>query len=226
MVEVLRLVNEDKKSAMGFLYNAMDEAKENIAKNLDGEEKDYNEIWEITDEKWDFHMHRHLHAAAYYLYPRCHYSPDFSTHPEIKLCLFHCLDKLIPNRDDMKKANLQCSAFHNQERFFGLTQAKNRVRASQRLRLNSQGWFSFTLSLLQPSPFGAFKIQLKASRMSTVRSMHDDETVQKEPEIAPTPPSVGTECNDEDNKNKKRKISRQRSEVWDHFTKISNDKCE
>ncbi|XP_031120336.1 zinc finger BED domain-containing protein RICESLEEPER 2-like [Ipomoea triloba] len=56
--------------------------------------------------------------------------------------------------------------------------------------------------------------------------MHDDETVQKEPKIAPTPPSVGTECNDEENKNKKRKISRQRSEVWDHFTKISNDKCE
>nr|GMD47235.1 zinc finger BED domain-containing protein RICESLEEPER 2-like [Ipomoea batatas] len=55
--------------------------------------------------------------------------------------------------------------------------------------------------------------------MSTVRSMHVDEsheTVQKEPEIAP---SVGMECNDGENKNKKRKTSRQRSEVWDHFTK-------
>nr|GLL27043.1 uncharacterized protein LOC109165229 [Ipomoea trifida] len=72
-------------------------------------------------------MHRHLHAAAYYLNPRCHYSPDFSTHPEIKLGLFHCLDKLIPNRDDMEKADLQCSAFHSREGFFGLAQAKNTV---------------------------------------------------------------------------------------------------
>nr|GMC91832.1 zinc finger BED domain-containing protein RICESLEEPER 2-like [Ipomoea batatas] len=55
--------------------------------------------------------------------------------------------------------------------------------------------------------------------MSTVRSMHANEsheTVEKEAEIAP---SVGMECNDGENKNKKRKTSRQRSEVWDHFTK-------
>ncbi|XP_031131697.1 uncharacterized protein LOC116033083 [Ipomoea triloba] len=127
LVEVLRLVDRDKEPAMGFLYNAMDEAKEKIAKNLGGEEKDYKEIWEIIDAKWDFQMHRHLHAAAYYLNPRCHYSPDFSTHPEIKLGLFHCLDKLIPNRDDMDKADLQCSAFHSREGFFGLSQAKSTV---------------------------------------------------------------------------------------------------
>nr|GMD37640.1 uncharacterized protein LOC109157329 [Ipomoea batatas] len=127
LVEVLRLVDGEKEPAMGFLYNAMDEAKEKIAKNLGGEEKDYKEIWDIIDEKWDFQMHRHLHAAAYYLNPRCHYSPDFSTHTEIKLGLFHCLDKLIPNRDDMEKADLQCSAFHSREGFFGLAQAKNTV---------------------------------------------------------------------------------------------------
>ncbi|XP_031111994.1 uncharacterized protein LOC116015966 [Ipomoea triloba] len=106
LVEVLRLVDADKEPAMDFLYNAMDEVKQKIAKNLGGEEKDYKEIWEIIDDKWDFQMHRHLHAAAYYLNPCCHYSPDFSTHPEIKLGLFHCLDKLIPNRDDMEKADL------------------------------------------------------------------------------------------------------------------------
>ncbi|XP_031121045.1 uncharacterized protein LOC116024293 [Ipomoea triloba] len=127
LVEVLRVVDGDKEPAMGFLYNAMDEAKEKIAKNLGGEEKDYKEIWEIIDDKWDFQMHRHLHAAAYYLNPRCHYSPDFSTHPEIKLGLFHYLDELIPNRDDMEKADLQCNAFHSREGFFGLSQAKSIV---------------------------------------------------------------------------------------------------
>nr|GMC61447.1 chromosome transmission fidelity protein 18 homolog [Ipomoea batatas] len=58
--------------------------------------------------------------------------------------------------------------------------------------------------------------------MSTVRSMHANEsheTVEKEAEIAP---SVGMECNDGENKNKKRKTSRQRSEVWDHFTKMNS----
>nr|GMC51196.1 uncharacterized protein LOC109183973 [Ipomoea batatas]GMC86778.1 uncharacterized protein LOC109183973 [Ipomoea batatas] len=61
------------------------------------------------------------------------------------------------------------------------------------------------------------------SRMSTMRSMYTHDTVEKEPKIAPT---VETKYNDEENQNKKRKISRPRFEVWDHFTRISNDKCE
>nr|GMC79897.1 Ribonuclease H-like domain containing protein [Ipomoea batatas] len=35
--------------------------------------------------------------------------------------------QLIPNTDDMEKADLQCSAFHSRERLFGLAQAKNTV---------------------------------------------------------------------------------------------------
>ncbi|KAM6565679.1 hypothetical protein CsatA_024807 [Cannabis sativa] len=124
LVEVLRLVDGDKEPAMGFLYNAMDKAKEKIANNLGGEEKDYKEIWEIIDEKWEFQLHRHLHAAAYYLNPRCHYAEDFSNHPEVKLGLFHCMDRLIPDPKEREKADLQCSIFHNKEGFFGFTQAK------------------------------------------------------------------------------------------------------
>ncbi|XP_019160773.1 PREDICTED: uncharacterized protein LOC109157329 [Ipomoea nil] len=125
LVEVLRLVDGEKEPAMGFLYNVMDEAKEKIAKNLGGEEKDYKEIWDLIDKKWEIQMHRDLHAAAYFLNPRCHYAPGFSTHVEIKRGLLDCLAKLIPNIDEMEKADVQCSAFHAQQGFFGLTQAKN-----------------------------------------------------------------------------------------------------
>nr|GMD43967.1 zinc finger BED domain-containing protein RICESLEEPER 2-like [Ipomoea batatas] len=60
--------------------------------------------------------------------------------------------------------------------------------------------------------------------MSTVRSMHANEsheTVEKEAEIAP---SVGMECNDGENKNKKRKTSRQRSEIGRGEQKSELDK--
>ncbi|XP_038695504.1 uncharacterized protein LOC119992784 [Tripterygium wilfordii] len=53
LVEVLRLVDFEKKPAMGYIYNAMDKAKEEIAKNLGGELADYKEIWDIIDEKWE-----------------------------------------------------------------------------------------------------------------------------------------------------------------------------
>ena len=53
LVKMLRLVDADKEPAMGFLYNAMDLAKEKIAHNLGGEEKDYKEIWDRIDDKWE-----------------------------------------------------------------------------------------------------------------------------------------------------------------------------
>ncbi|CAH9146933.1 unnamed protein product [Cuscuta epithymum] len=52
---------------------------------------------------------------GYYLNPRCYYADNFSTQPEVKLGLFHCLEKLILSREDRAKADLQCSTFHNQE---------------------------------------------------------------------------------------------------------------
>ncbi|KAH6779568.1 hypothetical protein C2S52_010805 [Perilla frutescens var. hirtella] len=37
LVHVLRIVDGEKTQAMGFIYGAMDEAKETIAKNYDGD---------------------------------------------------------------------------------------------------------------------------------------------------------------------------------------------
>ncbi|XP_024025717.1 uncharacterized protein LOC112092838 [Morus notabilis] len=93
---------------MGFIYEAMDKAKEQIAKNLEGEEKYYKEIWEIIDEKWDFQLYQHLHAAAYYLNPRIQYSDNPSNYPKIKL----------------EKADLQLDEFRQKKGFFGFRQAQ------------------------------------------------------------------------------------------------------
>ncbi|KAI3675421.1 hypothetical protein L1987_85011 [Smallanthus sonchifolius] len=70
LVEVLRLVDGEHTPAMGFIYGAMDECKEKIAKNLDNDLSSYKEIWDIIDKKWELQMHRDLHAAAYYLNPQ------------------------------------------------------------------------------------------------------------------------------------------------------------
>ncbi|XP_062104413.1 uncharacterized protein LOC133815612 [Humulus lupulus] len=84
LVNVLRIVDGERTPAMGFIYGAMDEAKEKIAKNLDGDVSSYKEIWDIIDQKWEFQLHRDLHATAYYLNPRFRWSPNVSEHPEIK----------------------------------------------------------------------------------------------------------------------------------------------
>ncbi|GFP83825.1 hypothetical protein PHJA_000526000 [Phtheirospermum japonicum] len=64
LVQVLRMTHSEKMPGMGFLYGTMDKAKEEIAKNSGGEEGSYKELWNIIDEKCEFQMHHHLHAAA------------------------------------------------------------------------------------------------------------------------------------------------------------------
>ncbi|KAK3212305.1 hypothetical protein Dsin_017011 [Dipteronia sinensis] len=72
LADVLRFVDSEKEPAMGFIYGAMDAAKETKSA--------YKEILKIIDDKWDFQLHRDLHAAAYYLNPQFKWESNFSTH--------------------------------------------------------------------------------------------------------------------------------------------------
>ena len=68
--KVLRLMDGDAKPTMGYIYEAMDRAKEQIKANFNGVESRYRPIWDKIDRRWDMQLHRPLHAAGYYLNPR------------------------------------------------------------------------------------------------------------------------------------------------------------
>ncbi|KAK9135007.1 hypothetical protein Syun_014337 [Stephania yunnanensis] len=67
LVEVPRKI--EREPALGFIYGAMDTAKDQIAKNLRGDEGKYKPIWKIIDDSWSAQMHSDLHVVAYYLNP-------------------------------------------------------------------------------------------------------------------------------------------------------------
>ncbi|KAM3754067.1 hypothetical protein ACB098_03G139600 [Castanea mollissima] len=67
IVRVLRLVDEEKRSTMGYIYEAMDQAKEAIEKYFNRREERYRENFEIIDRRWDCQLHRPLHVAGYFL---------------------------------------------------------------------------------------------------------------------------------------------------------------
>ena len=69
LVKVLRMVDGDKP-AMGFIYEAMDQAKEAIKEAYQGKRQKYLPLWRIIDDRWNRQLHRPLHAAGYYLNPR------------------------------------------------------------------------------------------------------------------------------------------------------------
>ncbi|KAL5544677.1 hypothetical protein UlMin_008461 [Ulmus minor] len=65
LVKVLRLVDGDAKPAMGYIFEAVDRAKDQIASNYNGIQKHYKPIWDIIDERWALQLHRPLHAASF-----------------------------------------------------------------------------------------------------------------------------------------------------------------
>ncbi|KAK0583740.1 hypothetical protein LWI29_002363 [Acer saccharum] len=63
LVCVLRLVDGERKPLMGYIYEAMDRAKEAIARSFKWDEKRYEEIFRIIDIRWNVQLHRPLHGV-------------------------------------------------------------------------------------------------------------------------------------------------------------------
>ncbi|RVX19297.1 hypothetical protein CK203_008531 [Vitis vinifera] len=62
LVRVLRLVDGEKKAPMGYIYEAMNRAKDTIVRSFNGNEEKYKEIFNIIDKRWEIQFHRPLHA--------------------------------------------------------------------------------------------------------------------------------------------------------------------
>ena len=69
LVKVLRMVDGDKPT-MGFIYEAMDQAKEAIKEAYGGKRQKYMPLWRIIYERWNKQLHRPLHVVRCYLNPR------------------------------------------------------------------------------------------------------------------------------------------------------------
>ncbi|GLJ46567.1 hypothetical protein SUGI_0981350 [Cryptomeria japonica] len=94
LVRVLRMVDGDHNS-MGYLYEAMDKAKEAIQHLYGSNKTKYEPIWRIIDRRWNHQLHQHIHAAAYFLNPKFFYSPSFRADAEVRIGLDTCIRRLV-----------------------------------------------------------------------------------------------------------------------------------
>ena len=51
LVHVLHLVDGEKKAHMGYIYEAMNRAKDTIVRSFNGNEEKYKEIFNIIDKR-------------------------------------------------------------------------------------------------------------------------------------------------------------------------------
>lgn len=124
LVKVLRLVDHEKKPAMGYIYEAMDRAKEAIIASFLGNEARYNEIFDIIDRRWQCQLHHPLHAAGHFLNPEYFYkNPRIDLDHEVMSGLHKCIERLSENAEIVDKITSELSVYKRAEDLFGLQAA-------------------------------------------------------------------------------------------------------
>ncbi|KAH9310847.1 hypothetical protein KI387_025882 [Taxus chinensis] len=125
LVKVLRLVDREKL-AMGYIYEAMDQAKEQIRAAYKDRVTKYGPIWEIIDNRWNNQLHRPIHAVGYFLNPKYHYRAQLGEDQtgEVKDGLYECLERMVPDEMQQLEVHRQISFFSRATCTFGKNLAK------------------------------------------------------------------------------------------------------
>ena len=120
LVRVLRLVDDERKPAMDYIYEAMDRAKEIIMKAFKEKEEKYKEVFEIIDKRWECQLHRPLHAAGHYLNPEFFYSyTDSNICGEVVNGLFETMERLVSNAAEQDKITASSLYIERQKGYLG-----------------------------------------------------------------------------------------------------------
>jgi hypothetical protein len=122
LVKVLRLVDSDKP-AMGYLYEAMDRAKEAIrayyvGKGTPGFSRQML-LWDLIDSRWTGMLHRPIHATTLFLNPAFSYKCNFGFDGEVMEGLLTCLQRMVPDVEIRIEINREIEMYRDGTGLFG-----------------------------------------------------------------------------------------------------------
>ncbi|RVW72086.1 hypothetical protein CK203_054783 [Vitis vinifera] len=143
LVHVLRLVDGEKKAPMGYIYEAMNRAKDTIVRSFNENEEKYKEIFNIIDKRWEIQLHQPLHAVGYFLNPEFLYDKQEIEHDtEIMSDLYKCILSLIRVPIKQEKVVAEVSLYTNARGLFGnelvVRTRKTRALAYEFLQIHSK----------------------------------------------------------------------------------------
>eukprot|EP00258_Populus_trichocarpa_P049868 XP_024465887.1 uncharacterized protein LOC18102381 [Populus trichocarpa] len=136
LVRVLRLADSEEKPSMGYLYEAMDKAKEAIKTRLKNRVSQYGPYIRVIDARWDKQLHSPLHAAGCFLNPGIYFRPSFSKQKEVTRGLLSTITRLVPDCDTQDVISGQLEEYKKATGDFGMLLA---IR--QREKLNPVAWW-------------------------------------------------------------------------------------
>ncbi|XP_010525599.1 PREDICTED: uncharacterized protein LOC104803372 [Tarenaya hassleriana] len=166
LVKVLRIVDGERKPSMGYMYGAMDKAKEAIATNFGSDDEQYKVAFEYIDKRWDCQLHRPLHAAGYFLNPSLHYGNPDSNCEEVMKGVFECIARLSRTAEMEDKIITEMDTYKSAEGLFGLPTA---IR-SRSIRSLAKWWSSFGSSTPNLQKFAIKILSLTCSATGCERN--------------------------------------------------------
>ncbi|RVW75243.1 hypothetical protein CK203_047186 [Vitis vinifera] len=167
LVRVLRLVDGEKKAPMGYIYEAMNRAKDAIVRSFNGNEEKYKEIFNIIDKRWEIQLHRPLHAAGYFLNPEFFYDkPEIEHDAEIMSDLYKCILRLTRDPAKQEKVVAEVSLFTNAQGLFGNELA---VR-TRKTRAPAEWWAAYGASAPNLQKFAMKVLNLTCSASGCERN--------------------------------------------------------
>ncbi|XP_055836281.1 uncharacterized protein LOC129904724 isoform X2 [Solanum dulcamara] len=125
LVNVLRMVDGEKKPPMGYIYEAMDRAKESIEKAFNYDDKKYMNVFKIIDARWTNQLHQPLHAAGHILNPGLYYkNNEMKTLTEEVWLGYHaCVERMIVDKTLQDKIGDELGVYMKAEGLLGIESA-------------------------------------------------------------------------------------------------------
>ena len=148
LVRVLWLVDGEKKPAMGYIYEAMDKAKEAIMKSFKNDESKYKDVFAIIDNRWNCQLHWPLHAAGHFLNLEFYYDNlalEFDL--EVTNGLYKCIKRLVPTQEVQQKILIELPSYKSANGFCGTAFAKSQTKTLHLVRRIQLVVFKFLLIL-------------------------------------------------------------------------------
>ncbi|GKV37085.1 hypothetical protein SLEP1_g45153 [Rubroshorea leprosula] len=136
LVRMLRLVDNEEKPSMGYLYEAIDKAKETIKKNFNNRLSHYMPYVNVIDARLDKQLYSPLPAAGCFLNPGIYFKPSFNKQTTVMRGLLNTLTTLIPDEDKQDLISSQLEEYKKATGTFGMSLA---IR--QREKLTPVAWW-------------------------------------------------------------------------------------
>ncbi|KAF9594782.1 hypothetical protein IFM89_034765 [Coptis chinensis] len=133
LVDVLRMVDREEKPCMGYLCEAMKRAEGQIEKNLGSDIRTWTKVKTIIDRRWEYQLHRPLHAAGFYLNPSIYFKETktlMEINSVVKTGLFKAMAVLILESES-DAAMDELKLYRDAEGTFGIKSAISRRATMQ-----------------------------------------------------------------------------------------------